>query len=219
MGTATPKKRYRHVVWDWNGTLFDDAALCVEVMNGLLCLRAMPPLSPERYRALFDFPVRDYYLRLGFDFAQESFERLGAEFIEAYERRRLDAPLRRDALSTLERLRVLGVGQSVLSAYRQVSLEELIDFFGLRPFFVRLTGAKDLYAFGKRAEGLACLEGLNAPAAEVLFIGDTVHDYEVARAMGTDCVLLCGGHQAPEKLAATGAPVFSTLADLSAALF
>ena len=30
---------YRHVIWDWNGTLLDDAWLCVEVLNGLLARR------------------------------------------------------------------------------------------------------------------------------------------------------------------------------------
>ena len=38
-GVASPLRppgAYRHLVWDWNGTLFDDAWLCVEVMDGLL---------------------------------------------------------------------------------------------------------------------------------------------------------------------------------------
>ena len=30
------KPRYRHVIWDWNGTLLDDLDLCVDVMNGSL---------------------------------------------------------------------------------------------------------------------------------------------------------------------------------------
>ena len=38
-------------------------------------------------------------------------------------------------------------------------------------------------------------------------IGDSVHDYEVAQALGVRCVLQSGGHQPPEKLRETGAPV------------
>ena len=67
--------RPRHVIWDWNGTLLDDAWLCVEVMNALLTPHRLPPLDAARYQALFSFPVRDYYRRLGFDFDAESFDR------------------------------------------------------------------------------------------------------------------------------------------------
>jgi len=38
-----------------------------------------------------------------------------------------------------------------------------------------------------------------------------VHDYEVAQAMGTDCVLVAGGHHSRRRLEATGAPVVDRL--------
>lgn len=41
------------MVWDW---------------NGLLGPRDLPPLDLLRYQQCFAFPVRDYYLHLGFDF-------------------------------------------------------------------------------------------------------------------------------------------------------
>ena len=64
----------KHVIWDWNGTLLDDAWLCVDVMNGMLSKRGLPLITLEIYRNIFDFPVRDYYLKLGYDFDNESFE-------------------------------------------------------------------------------------------------------------------------------------------------
>ena len=58
---------YRHIIWDWNGTLLDDLDYCVGIMNAILRRRSLPELDRARYRAVFDFPVRDYYARLGFD--------------------------------------------------------------------------------------------------------------------------------------------------------
>ena len=72
--------RYEHVIWDWNGTLFDDTPLCVEIMGGMLAKRGLAPLDEGRYREVFTFPVRDYYARLGFDFGRESFADLAVEF-------------------------------------------------------------------------------------------------------------------------------------------
>lgn len=47
-----------------------------------------------------------------------------------------------------------------------------------------------------------------------LFVGDTVHDFEVASACGADCLLVAAGHQSEERLRATGAPVLRTLSEV-----
>ena len=54
-------KNYRHLIWDWNGTLLDDAWLCRDIMNGQLRRRGLPVLSQEKYEEIFDFPVEKYY--------------------------------------------------------------------------------------------------------------------------------------------------------------
>ncbi len=209
-----PASAYRHVVWDWNGTLLNDAWLCVEVMDGVLRTRGLPALTPERYASLFDFPVRDYYVRLGFDFARDPFEVVGAEFIRIYESRRLECGLQAGAHETIEALYTAGVDQSVLSAYRHDTLDELLRHFGLRDRFEHVVGGDDIYAFGKREQGLALLRRIGLPGRDVLVVGDTVHDAEVAAAMGADCRLIPCGHQSRDKLAATGAPVVDSLRDL-----
>ena len=35
-------KKYTNIIWDWNGTLLDDAWLCVDVMNGMLKEHGLP---------------------------------------------------------------------------------------------------------------------------------------------------------------------------------
>ena len=42
---------------------------------------------------------------------------------------------------------------------------------------------------------------------KAVMIGDSVHDFEVARALGVHCVLQAAGHQPAAVLRATGAPV------------
>lgn len=38
--------KYETVIWDFNGTLFDDAWLCIDVMNEMLNRRGLKTLSP-----------------------------------------------------------------------------------------------------------------------------------------------------------------------------
>lgn len=206
----------RRIIWDWNGTLFNDAWLCMDVMNTLLQQHNLPLLTLERYQRLFDFPVIDYYRRLGFNFDEAPFEEVGTAFIRAYESRRLECGLHDGALQGLERVHAAGLPQTVLSAYEHCTLTGLLQHFGIYDFFETVVGNDDHYAAGKVDNGLAWLARIADPPEACLLIGDTTHDAEVAAAMGVQCVLVAGGNQDPERLAACRVPLFDSLHDLVA---
>lgn len=204
----------RHVIWDWNGTLFDDAWLCVEVMNELLAAREMPALTPARYADIFDFPVIRYYERLGFDFSSEPFEEVGLEFIRRYQSRRLEPELRRDAREVLSALSEQGIGHSVLSAYQHEALIELLERLSIADDFLHILGIDDHYAAGKTSQGRDLLRRLDVPREEILLVGDTLHDAEVARALGVHCCLIPSGNQSSDRLRSAGVPLLGGLHDL-----
>ena len=76
---TAPEPPISHIIWDWNGTLFDDANLCRDIINRMLHARGRATLDAQRYEEAFGFPVRDYYARIGFDFSEEPFELVLAE--------------------------------------------------------------------------------------------------------------------------------------------
>lgn len=201
-------QRYQHIVWDWNGTLLNDAWLCIEVLNGLLQSRGRSHINEQVYRRHFGFPVIRFYEYLGFDFEADSFDRVSREFIDAYEARWLqECALHLNTNQTLETLTGRGITHSVLSAAEQRALELGIRHYELDAHFVRLVGADNIYANGKIERGQQWIEELGAPRASVVLVGDTLHDYEVAEAMGIDCILLAHGHHSAERLGQTGAPI------------
>jgi phosphoglycolate phosphatase len=194
--------RYRHIIWDWNGTLLDDLDLCVDVMNGSLRRRGLPLLDRARYHALFDFPVRDYYARLGFDLTRDTFEALSVEFITGYDARRFDCALQPGTREILTAAGRAGLTQSILSAYRGETLREIVTHFGFASHFIRLNGLSDIYAHSKTELGRAWIAELGLPPRDVLMVGDTLHDLDVAAAMGVDCVLVANGHHPEPRLRA-----------------
>ncbi len=202
---------YKHIIWDWNGTLFDDTWLCVEVLNSILQNRQMPAVSRESYRAQFDFPIIEYYERLGFDLDVESFDTLSVEFNEVYDRRREECNLHSDVCEILGSNVQAGRSQSILSASLQERLVEIIEHYGLTPYFQNLMGLTNIHAEGKVELGLQCIHSLDYDRHEILLIGDTDHDFEVATACGIDCALDSHGHQHHLKLEACGVPVFESL--------
>ena len=74
----------------------------------------------------------------------------------------------------------------------------MTDYFGVTNRFVRILGLENHYAYDNREIGKVWVEKLEFKPHEVLFVGDTVHDHEVAVAIGVDCVLFASGHQTSE---------------------
>ena len=140
---------YKHIIWDWNGTLLDDSWLSVHVINKLLAKRQMPTIDHDHYTSIFGFPVIDYYKRLGFDFEAESFEVIGTEFIDGYEAQKFELELYKDTRQVLSTLANQGVTHSILSAYKQSLFWELIDHFELKDMFINILGLDDHYAHSK----------------------------------------------------------------------
>ena len=77
-------------------------------------------------------------------------------------------------------------------------------------------GLSDFYAQGKIENGKALVGEINAPANQIVLIGDTIHDYEVAQAIGVDCILFSGGHQTKKRLAECGVVMIENLNELRA---
>ena len=202
---------YEIIVWDWNGTLLDDADFGAQIVNGLLRSRGLPERSREEHAFLFDFPVILYYERLGFDFSRERFEDISHDFVESYYGSVQHCPLHSGTRRILESLRGAGLRQVVLSATRQDLLEDIIQSHGLNEYFDCLVGIDSVHAPGKSGRGVDWMKESGLEPARVLLIGDTVHDSEVAEEMGVDCWLVCTGHHPRERLAATGRPLFAGL--------
>jgi phosphoglycolate phosphatase len=206
--------RHRHLLWDWNGTLLDDLELCVDIVNKMLARRSLPTLDRAGYHATFDFPVRSFYERIGFDLSGDQFAELSREFIGEFDARRLEAGLHVGVAELLARVRASGRQQSILSAHRQATLHEIVALRGIEAHFVHMAGLDDAHAHGKIERGRALVAELGHRPDELVLIGDTLHDLEVARALGIDCVLVANGHHAGDRLRAAGATVVDRLADL-----
>jgi phosphoglycolate phosphatase len=206
--------KYKHIIWDWNGTLINDAWLCVVIMNNILEKRGLDLITIDDYREYFTFPVRDYYIKLGFNFSVEPFEVCGMEFINDFKKRKFDAFLFTQIELVLDKLSKIGITHSILSAQNQKILTETVTHYQLQDKFVGINGLDNHYAHSKVNIGKAWIATLSYNPAEVVMIGDTVHDFEVAQAMGTDCILISNGHNSKKRLKKTGVLVLNYIEEI-----
>jgi len=193
-------KRYTHVLWDWNGTLLDDVDACVKSVNIMLEDRRLPTLTKDRYREVFSFPVRDYYMEIGFDFKREAFEDLAEVFHDYYERFSLQSPLHAHGEQVMKFIRDANIIQIVLSASEINRLRDQVSRFPITEYLNTFLGLRDIYANSKVEVGRHWLNQSHVDPKKVLMVGDTLHDYQVAQALGCDCLLVTAGHQSQNRL-------------------
>lgn len=208
--TAAASVRVPYVLWDWNGTLLDDTDAAIGAFNVVLRRRGLPAIDRTWYRAHFAFPVKPVYAACGIDLAHEDWDALAQEYHDAYaaQPKRLNA----EARTALARVKAAGGGQSIISALRQDLLDAAVDEAGLRGFFDFVYGVDNLDGASKlvRARALVARLSARAKARGIVLIGDSLHDREVAGALGVGCVLCATGGHSAARLSAV-APTENTL--------
>lgn len=197
-------EKYTHVVWDFNGTLYDDVDACIRSANRLLSAHGLGTFaSVEEYRRSFGFPIIDYYVRMGFDFSKTPYDELAVEWVGYYMEESRASTVYEGAVEVLAELKKRGIEQILLSASEERMLRAQVEELGLTPYFGAVLGQGTIHAYGKREIGCAWRE--KHPDARVLLVGDTEHDAEVALALGADAVLLSCGHRPRKSLEECGA--------------
>jgi len=210
-GEMLMKNTYSHIIWDWNGTLFNDAVWCIDVINLMLQKRSLKTLeSLDDYHKAFCFPIINYYRNVGFDFKIDPFEALAAEYIELYHSNKSGhCTLHENVESILSTIQNMNITQIILSASQIDNLLLQIGEFNISQYFDEILGISDIYAKSKIQIGQEYMKNENIK--KVLLIGDTLHDYEVAQALKVDCLLIAKGHQSKALLRTSSVPVLEDI--------
>jgi phosphoglycolate phosphatase-like HAD superfamily hydrolase len=210
-----------HIVWDWNGTLFDDIDAVVAASNAAFAEIGLAPLTVEQYRETYRIPVIDFYEhRMGRRLAPAEWEQMDACFHLHYTARRDACGLTAGAEGQLSGWAAGGEGersQSLLSMYGHEDLVPLVRRLGLERHFLRVDGRDGTSAVSGKADylvrHLAALAADRVEPARTVLIGDALDDARAAAHAGARVVLFTGGAHTRRELERFGAPVADTLAE------
>jgi len=205
---------YKNIIWDWNGTIINDAWVFVDIMNNVLQKNGLPLTTLKHYRQNFCFPIQDYWKRLGFKFTDESFDKLNQSFIFEYQKKMFLPKPHEGLLVFLKTLKKNKKQQFVLSASEQKLLNKSIEHYNLGDFFNGVYGVNNLNAVGKKELGLALCKKHNLKTKETVLIGDTEYDKEVAEEIGCEVVLVSYGHINHQRLLKTSSLVVDSIENL-----
>ncbi len=203
-------KNNKIIVWDWNGTIVDDAFIFVEIMNDFLNDFGLKKISLNDYRAHFCFPVHDYYTSLGFNLTDKEFQQLSIDFIKKYKEKMFTPMLKKNICRVIEYLYNSGFSQFVVSAQEQKLLNSSLDFYNLKKYFSGVYGLDNNFAISKLRLAKQKIGPLLGPSSNPLVIGDTLHDLEMANYIGASCCLVSWGHNSILRLNSSNKTVVSS---------
>lgn len=192
----------KHIIWDWNGTILNDVDYVIAIMNEILRSCNMDIITKEKYKNIFEFPVRLYYDALGFDYKKWPFEKLCHDFVSMYMKDIHQCLPFDHVIPVLSEVSKSDKVQSVLSATDQASLDIMIKHYNFEDTFDYTFGIKDKFAASKIDRGIELMKSVAVSKQDTLMIGDTLHDLEVGTELGIDVLLLDHGHQCGDKLRA-----------------
>jgi len=207
--------KIKEIVWDWNGTLINDTSLCVEILNKILSFHDQPSISVEFYRNNFSFPVSAFYKIISLPSSGQKFDEISNSFISEYRLKWKECNLQTGVLQILKTIQQKGLRQSILSAGNQSDVENFVDHFSLGFFFYQILGTDNIKAEGKIELGKRFITASDLLPEEILLVGDTIHDLQVANEIGCSVLLFSQGHNSKNQLSGFSVPIINDLMEVS----
>ena len=102
-------------------------------------------------------------------------------------------------VETVVSLKNKGHNNVVLSASRKENLIEQLKHYKIDHLFDDILGIEDIYATSKVDIAKSYVQKHQLTPKELLVIGDTLHDAEVANELGCGVIIYTKGHQAKHR--------------------
>jgi phosphoglycolate phosphatase len=193
--------KYRLIVFDWDGTIIDSAATIVECIRESARDMGLPVPDERRASHVIGLGLHDSL-------------RMAVPELQAHQYPDFVAHYRRHFLAREDSMALFAGMQDLLRGLREQhllaiatgksrrGLDHALAATGVGPLFVASRCADETHPKPHPAMLLELMEKLELARGQVVMIGDTSHDLEMARAAEVDCVAVTYGAHPEEGLRA-----------------
>lgn len=186
-------------VFDWNGTLLDDAKANFEGANSALKKAGASSISFEHYQETFDFPIIHFYHRNGIDTDTYlgNISEINKAFLSVYEKLALNCGARDGANDLLKWLQSHDVTCMVLSNHVYDSIHTNLERVALLPYIGHISSNPHdndiMFKMNKQERLERYLEESGFDPAHAFIIGDSLEEPEIGKNLGLMTVSITGG--------------------------
>ena len=198
---TSPRRAYRLVVFDWDGTLIDSIGSIVGCTEAALADAGVSPPPMELLRGSIGLGLQDsfdrFYPSLAAATRETILDRYRHHWVETWHARHHPFPA---TAATLERLGEAGLLLAVATAKSRRGLVRDFERTGLGACFHASRTVDECPPKPSPAMVLELMDELGARADETLMVGDTSWDLEMASNAGVDAIAVLCGAQPGEEL-------------------
>ena len=208
--------RYRLLVFDWDGTLADSAAIIVEAIQFSCADLGLPVPSDTDARYVIGLGLHDALRHVAPTLAEKDYPQLSARYRAHYMNRDPEIPLFAGAEALLGRLAARGHLLAVATGKSRRGLDRALAQAGVGRHFVATRCADEGLPKPNPDMLLHLMNRLGAAPSETLMIGDTTHDLMLAANAGVDGVgVTYGAHPGAALAAERHRAIVGSLDELS----
>jgi phosphoglycolate phosphatase len=210
MALSEPPRRFRLLVFDWDGTLADSTEIIAGALQRACVDLGLRAPADDEARFVIGLGLADALRHIAPTLPVADHPRLSERYRHHYLARDPEIPLFAGAREMLSELDARGFLLAVATGKSRVGLARALAQQGLADRFVASRCADEGFPKPHPDMLLTLMERCGTEPAQTLMIGDTTHDLELARNAGASAVAVTYGAHGPEGFAG-----FSPLAQLS----
>ncbi|MDX9690500.1 MAG: HAD family hydrolase [Alphaproteobacteria bacterium] len=196
------------VVFDWNGTLLDDTALCATSTSKVSQKLGGHQVTIEKLQENYILPLTALYTRFGCEkeVIEKNISIVYDDFSAHYDQHVHLVPLREGAEHVLTSLQANGHKSVILSNHTVSCISQQVDRLGLREYFTDIlaNGAQEyldlMHKADKGSRLKAYVDRHNIERA--LVVGDSAEEIQIAHHYGFLGVGITGGFVSEERIRA-----------------
>lgn len=193
-------RRFRFVVFDWDGTLADSTALIADSLQQACRDVGEPVPSDVDARFVIGLGLQDAVRHVAPGLAPARHPDLAARYRHHYLTRDLDVALFAGAADLLAELEAAGFLLGLATGKTRAGLDRALAQHGIGSRFTATRCADESLPKPHPQMLQHLMERVGVPPEETLMIGDTTHDLELARSAGAAALAVAYGAHPPAGL-------------------
>ena len=213
MATSEAPRRFRLLVFDWDGTLADSTGIIADALQRACVDLGLPAPADDEARFVIGLGLADALRHIAPTLPVADHPRLSERYRHHYLARDPEIPLFEGAREMLADLDARGFLLAVATGKSRVGLTRALQQQGLAHRFVASRCADEGFPKPHPDMLLALMERCGVEPLETLMIGDTTHDLELARNAGAAALAVSYGAHDFEGLA--GCSPLATVASIA----
>lgn len=200
-------KRYELIVFDWDGTLMDSAAMIVDSVQAAARDLGLEPPPAERARHIIGLGLADALRHALPDLPEDHYPELVERYRHHYLSRDHELVLFAGADALVRQLAGHGYRLGVATGKSRRGLDRALAHSGLGDYFHATRCADECHSKPHPQMIEELMEEFAVAPAATLMIGDTTHDLLMAQNAGVDAVAVSYGAHPRDALEAA-APLY-----------